>query len=147
MFGNLLAGAVGSLPSVTVTLTNSATSSFDSTSPYENSKCGVIFNSDGTKDEWNDANLAQADSGTDWIIPNQGAPWATYVVKLDSFGPDSLAAGSSAVGSWIAISGAKWFMEETGAGSYSGSGTVRISDDGGSTTLDTMTLSCTIDNV
>jgi hypothetical protein len=147
MFGRLLACAVGSLPSVTVTLTNSSTASFDVSSPYDSSKCGVRFNSDGTKDEWNDGNLAQADSGTDWIIPNQGAAWATYHVKLDSFGPDSLHASSSAVGSWLPISGVQWFMIETGAGSFSGSGTVRISDDGGSTTLDTMTLSCTIDNV
>jgi hypothetical protein len=38
-------------------------------------------------------------------------------------------------------------MIETGAGSFGGSGTVRISDDGGSTTLDTMTLSISIENV
>jgi hypothetical protein len=148
VLGHLLAKAVGGgTGNATVTLTNSSPNSFDISSPYDNTKAGVIFNSDGTKDEWNDANRAQADSGTDWIIPNIAAGWKTYHVKLDSWTGDALHVSSSAVGSWLPISGVQWFMIETGPGSHGGNGTMRISDDGGTTTLDTATLNISIENV
>lgn len=95
--------------------------------------------SDGTldkkeKDDGGDV-YVQIDSATDWIIPNASHADATYVFRLTVDSGDT--PSGSAVSSWIAKADEPaWYhtvggIEQLKSGSY----TLEVSDDAGSTTL------------
>lgn len=108
---------------------------------------GLRVNSDGTIDRHRNGAWAQIDASTDWIIPNSASSAKTYHVKGDWTG-DSLLAGSSATGSWLPVSGNPyWLLRDTTAddGAKTGTLTLSISSDGGTTTLDSATYAFSAD--
>ena len=88
--------------------------------------------------------FVQANPSTDWIIPHaEGAGPGTYHVRMtNTGGSDTLAAGSAALGVWIATSASTIWTIENGSGSGFNDwiGTIDISLDGGSTTADSATV-------
>lgn len=108
---------------------------------------GLRVNSDGTIDRHRNGSYSQIDALTDWIIPNSAASDKTYHVKGDWTG-DSLLAGSAATGTWLNVStNPHWLLRDTTAddGAQTGTLTLSISDDGGSTTLDSATYAFSAD--
>ena len=100
------------------------------------SYAGVRINADGTVDKREDATFTQVHANSDWIIPNSAASSA-YSVRCTNNG-DALAAGSAATGSWLNLGTTRlWYVEFTGVfGSTSLDITIEISNDGGTTILD-----------
>lgn len=109
-------------------------------------KAGVRFNTDGTVDRRNGGTYTQIDSGTDWVIPNSTYT-GTYHIKWEA-GTGACDVTPFAVSTWTAMSTGphEWREEEDGGSSDSCSITISISDDGGSTTLDSAVYSLTADD-
>lgn len=108
---------------------------------------GLRVNSGGTVDRHRNGGWAQIDALTDWIIPPSASSAKTYHVKGDWAG-DSLLAGSSATGSWVPVADSPyWLLRDTTAddGAKTGTLTLSISDDGGTTTLDSATYAFSAD--
>lgn len=95
---------------------------------------GVRFNSTGTVQRNADGSLTQINSGTDWVIPNSMAP-GTYSVRATLLSGDS--PSGSALGSWLALSSSReWDLNSGGVGVLACDLRIEISDDGGSTVLE-----------
>lgn len=82
----------------------------------------------------------QIDADTDWIIPNEAAAFRTFHVKAEETAQTGGGTLSGALSSWIEINGDEdWTITRINA---AGNGTsvwdltFQISDDGGSTVLD-----------
>jgi hypothetical protein len=77
---------------------------------------------------------AQIDNATDWIIPNSASALRTFHVRLD-ITESNMNAGSDLMNTWIELNvDREWWHVFSG---LTRNGTLRISDDGGSTDLDT----------
>ena len=107
---------------------------------------GVRFNTDGTVDSYTNENgssptYSQIDASTDWIVPNSAASDKTYHVRATLNSESGGGTKTGPLGVWLELNtNLLWFIERL---SGAGSGTsewdldIEISDDGGTTTLDT----------
>jgi hypothetical protein len=102
---------------------------------------GIRFNVDGTLDKNEDGAFSQIDAATDWIIPLSSVTKRTFHVSASLNASSGGGTLTGTLDSWIAMSTAPEWNVERLAGQGSGTSTwdldVSISDDGGSTTLDT----------
>lgn len=139
----MLAGGFYSQISGVVTVSGESISSDDDPSGSENPIAGVKFYSDGTVDKLdNNATYTQIDSSTDWIIPNSAADGATYHVKATKANETN----GTALGtfdSWVVLSGSgeadyQWSIRKIAhtTGTATADVTVSISNNGGTSTLD-----------
>jgi hypothetical protein len=135
-----------------VTLTDASLSEID-IPPVSELICGMEVRTDGTLYELSgDTGVSGPDftplnPSTDWIIPNSSAALRTWHVRMTKTGGGTLDAGSSTIGSWIALGGgASWYLQEADSpGSpFTWQGTLDISDDGGSTIIDSADFDFTI---
>lgn len=82
---------------------------------------GIRFNSDGTVDRMVDGTPTQADSGTDWIIPNGAAP-DLFEVMTDNWAdiggdPSGFENSAANEGVWIALTSNRlWSVLATASG-------------------------------
>ena len=135
----MLANAVGGAGVVTV---SDDTLSFVDGPAIGVMVSGVRFNIDGTVDQITGDTGAggpdynQINSATDWVIPNSKN--TGYHIKIVKDSGDALnGSGIDPVGSWVALSSDRyWYYERGTTGSYSGTFTISISRDGGTTTID-----------
>lgn len=99
---------------------------------------GVRFNAGGTVEKYEDGLYSQIDAATDWRIPNTGGA-KTYHVRATENAQIGTGNRVGTLGSWIALSSSpEWTVEETTSGqSATWDLDIEVSDDGGSTTLDT----------
>ena len=144
------------LPTATVvgviTLTDDNYTNSDG-GPVGDAVGGVRINIDGTIDQIGGDTGAggptyvQQNAGSDWVIPNIAASKKTYHFKLDTVTGDALNAGSAAVNSWVELTGTiDWYYQEASTNKSSTS-TLRVSDDGGSTELDTSAVTFGLSNL
>ncbi len=101
---------------------------------------GMRINTDGTVDSRRGSGptYAQIDGATDWIIPNSAASLRTFHVRLDIV-ESNMHAGSDLMNEWIELSqNREWWHIFSG---LTRNGTLRISDDGGATDLDSAAYS------
>ena len=129
---------VGVPPVVTLSGQNIVTTGTGQSSAY----AGIRFNTDGTVDEYEShgaGTWVQIDSGTDWIIPNDGP--GTYHVRSQGTPPtDDFTTKAAANATWIEISTTReWGVEDFTSAIETlvttGTVTFEISDDAGSTVL------------
>lgn len=137
MLRALAAGAVPKPPVVTL---SGETGISDDTIQPDVGQVGVRFNQDGTIDKNEGGAYFQIDSATDWIIPNGAASDKDYHVKCTDNNAN-LAGGSDSTGSWLQLTGVggsdrQWYITNALAAPKLLDLTIEISDDGGSTTLD-----------
>lgn len=93
---------------------------------------GVRINTDGTVDKRINTNFTQIDTATDWIIPNSAASSDYEVYCTDN--NSNLAGGSSATGTWLAMSAAReWLISHDGATPKQLDITIAIRFSGGAT--------------
>lgn len=117
---------------------------FDSNKDAE---AGYRFNSDGTVDRADNVNETgftyfQINSGTDWIIPNSASSGpATFHIRATHVSESDTPVKTGVMNTWLALtSDRQWDANRDRLG---GNGIsqwvidIAISDDGGSTTLDT----------
>ena len=111
-----------------------------------NPVAGVRFNTDGTIDKLTDVDggtpvYAQIDSATDFIIPNVAVSKRTFHVQATLNAESGGGNKTGTLLSWLEISTAREWKIERPSGDGSGISAwdldIEISDDGGSTTLDT----------
>lgn len=122
-------------PSGTVTVSGETVTSSGS--------AGIRVNTDGTIDsrKGSGPTYAQIDASTDWIIPNSASGIKTYHVRLD-INESNMHASSDSMNTWLEINTAReWWHVSSG---LTRNGTLRVSDDGGSTDLDTGTYSLVV---
>ena len=104
---------------------------------------GLRVNTDGTIDsrKGSGPTYAQIDAATDWIIPNAASGGKTYHFRLD-INETNMDAGSDLMNVWIELTGPlEWWHIFSG---LTRNATLRVSDDGGSTALDTGPYSFTV---
>ena len=108
---------------------------------------GIRINTDGTIDQRTAlATYTQIDASTDWIIPNSAAADATYHVKWTPGVGDPLTTGSDSTGTWLELNtNREWFLKDTAALTHQA--TLAISNDGGTTTLDSATYNLLIETL
>lgn len=96
---------------------------------------GVRVNNDGTIDKLIDTTYTQIDSSTDWRIPNGSG--SGYHVKFTKNVLDPAPTGGT-LDTWLSLSSSYlvYYDEATDDTENGGTITIEISDDGGSTTLD-----------
>jgi len=147
-FALAMGGAAG-----TVTLTADNYTNSDG-SPVGDQVGGVRINYDGTIDQIGGDTGAggptyvQQNASTDWCIPNSGGSRRTTHFKLDTVTGDALNASSAAVNSWVELTsaGLDWYYQEPST-NKSGTSTLRVSRDGGSTEIDTSAVTFGLENV
>ena len=129
----LIQAAVGGTSAV-VTLSGESINGLDGTTSY----AGVRINTDGTVDENVDAAYSQIDTATDWVIPNSFSSKKTYHVRATEDSWNSNGTRNGTMGSWLQLSSNReWYIENSIVGNADWTITIAISDDGGSTTIDT----------
>lgn len=110
-------------------------------------KAGVRFLATGFKQEvtgFASANYITRDSANEWVVPK--AYSKTYHLKTVVNSGDT--PGPSAVGVWLEINTTRtWELVVSGEDLNSCNITISISDDGGSTTLDTAVYTLTADGL
>jgi hypothetical protein len=96
---------------------------------------GVRFNASGIVEKRIDGGYFQIDNSTDWVVPN-GDNDGGYTVELVVTSGDSPDAGDTfGSGTWNSVGDGQsreWYFNANGSGTW----TISISDDGGSSTLD-----------
>jgi hypothetical protein len=103
-------------------------------------RAAVRVNTDGTMDKLEGTAYTQIDASTDWVIPNSFS--GSYHVRFTKGGLDPTPTynpDSVTLGTWYAISATSYrlgYEETVDDTQETGTITVHISDDGGSTTLD-----------
>lgn len=104
---------------------------------------GLRINTDGTLDsrKGSGPTYAQIDGTTDWIIPNFAASQKTYHVRFDVT-ESNMNAGSDLMNTWLLLDQEReWWHVFSG---LTRNGSLRISDDGGSTDLDSGPFALTV---
>lgn len=107
---------------------------------------GIRVMRDGTLEKVEGVVETQIDAATDWIIPNSKG-FTGYHVKFSKGALDPAAAGGDAIDTWHAIDTTVrtiWWTEFSDDSTQSATLTVAISDDGGTTTLDSGTFPITL---
>lgn len=105
---------------------------------------GSSSGSQGQVDKREGSTYTQIDTTTDWVIPNSAAGDGYHIkcTITSDIGGDPGFTGGSGTGSWLSLTGVTsrfWIAEPPGpygADSKDITFTLEISDDGGSTTLD-----------
>lgn len=101
----------------------------------------IAFESDGDITEV--TVLGPSDAG-DWITPKSAAP-GSYEIMAHQNSGDALDIGSSALDSWLALSGSpSWSQTQTGPGSKTANLTISIRLSGATLSSGTFTLSATV---
>jgi len=134
----LVAAGVGSMG--TVTVSGEAIADVNATPMV-----GVRFNTDGTIDKRTGTSGAPTytpiDTATDWIVPNSRASKRTFHVQATLNAESGGGTKLGTLSSWLEVSTAREWSIERLSGAGSGTSTwdldIAISDDAGSTTLDT----------
>ena len=128
------AGAIISLTG----LVGTPNSSFDWETTPDSAVAGWFFRSDGSVDYYAFGTLLQwtgLGPNTEWHDPN-GAPASTYYIRATLVSGDAPTAGSSAVGSILALtSNRQWIWTRSSLGSYTGKLLIEIFSDAGGTDL------------
>lgn len=129
--GLLLLAAIGGSVPPTITVSGETVSE----AAPGHAIAGIRFNSDGTVDGHSlVSGYYQVDSGTDWRIPNGSG--AGYHVRATL---DSGDTPTGTLSSWLALSTSREWYFDILTGSKNCNLTIAVSDDGGSTTLDSAT--------
>jgi len=113
----------------------------------------ITFNTDGTVDLARSHGVTSEPDVYDWVIPNN--PTKTYHIRATQVSaPTGTGTATGTIGSWLQLNSNRSFgLSDTQSAGSSGSSTsqytIEISDDGGTTTIDsgTVTFSTTITNV
>ena len=113
----------------------------------------ITFNTDGTVDLARSHGVTSELDVYDWVIPNN--PTKTYHIRATQVSaPTGTGTATGTIGSWLQLNSNRSFgLSDTQSAGSSGSSTsqytIEISDDGGTTTIDsgTVTFSTTITNV
>jgi hypothetical protein len=145
----IFAGLGGTFGPGTVAISNQSPYGSDFIAPYNGTYAGIRLTSGGQYQTRNgkDGDTSYDDVSGEWIDPLAAASRRTFHVKFAYTG-DALNGASDVEDTWLELSSSReWFIYSAAAGSKSGSGTLSISDDGGSTTLDTAAISLSIDNL
>lgn len=119
------------------------TVNLDGESITSSGSAGFRVNTDGTIDSRKGAGptYAQIDPDTDWIIPNFASGDKTYHIRYDVI-ESNMDPGSDLMNVWLEINvNREWWHITSG---LTRNGTLRVSDDGGSTDLDSGTYSITV---
>jgi hypothetical protein len=113
--------------------------------------CGFRVNSDGTIDQQEGGLYTQVDSGTDWVIPNDAD--ATFHVRFTQTGYNETGSGDATatgtLNTWLALSSNRELTLDGTTAMFQDldaewTVTIEISDDGGSTVLDSGTYIMTL---
>jgi hypothetical protein len=119
-----------------VTLTNAVVSSDD-----PEPEAGVRFNIGGTIEKNEGGAYSQINGSTDWIIPNAAGTKKTYHLRATQSAQTGGGALTGTLNTWLElITTREWYIERLGPqgpGVSTWDLNISISDDGGSTTLDT----------
>lgn len=107
---------------------------------------GVRFNLDGTIDKREGGTYSQIDTATDWVRPESVYAGTYHLRWTQTSG--SVGVSPFAAGVWTAMSGGphEWYEVEVGGSIDSCSITIDVSDDGGTTTLDSGLFQLTADD-
>lgn len=140
--------AAAATPAETVNLTNATVQEFSTAPSAGDKEAGYeVLNTGNVQSVVNEDNGAgpptfnQLNPVTDWI--DNKSYVGTYHARMTQDSGDALGAGSSPLNAWreIGVDTALWLLQSgNGAGFQSFVGTIEISDDGGSTTLDSATI-------
>lgn len=133
---------VAPAPSITLT----GTSVVNVTTPSSTAVTGYRVHSDGrvfsikSSDGYGNIVVAQILSSTDWIIPNIDSGDATYHFQFTKNSGDTLDGGSDPIGSWEANNSGflEWYFDSAVDEAYNA--TIEVSDDAGSTTIDSAVI-------
>jgi hypothetical protein len=123
-------------PSAVVTVSGEIIQSDDPTP-----EAGVRFNIGGTIDKNQGTSYSQIDAVTDWIIPNAAASKKTYHLRATLNAESGGGNKTGTLNTWLElVTTREWKIERLsgqGAGTSIWDLDIEISDDGGSTTIDT----------
>ena len=142
LFYHLLGAGIPTLEDVVTVTTQNIT---HGTSGAGGAKAGIRFNVDGTVDKREGATYTQISASTDWVVPQ---PYAdTYHIKWEA-GSGACDVTPFAASTWTAMAAGpyEWREEEDSGSADSASVVISISNDGGSTTLDSATITLTADD-
>lgn len=136
--GTIAAAAQGTV----VTVSNATCTNSDAPAPvsayYKVDADGNVYRDIG-------AGYQQINSATDWIRPTTAAS-GTYSVRATQTGSTGIGTRSGTLNTWLALSVDRiWSITRNASGTATWTLTIEISDDGGSTVLDSGTVTLTAD--
>jgi hypothetical protein len=130
--------------SAVVTVSGQAVSNTDGPGPVA---AQIRFTSTGIVQRGLGGSYAQVDSATDWIIPNSASAGpGAYHIRATLNAQTGSGTRTGTLGSWLALTSTRtWELSKPTAGIATWDLDIEISDDGGSTTLDTGLYELTVE--